>query len=136
MAVRIDCVYEGDLQCAAIHGPSGDRMVTDAPVDNQGKGQHFSPTDLVATAVGTCMLTVMGIAAKNRNLDMTGATAVVEKEMSAVPRRHISRLTVKIVLPAHLDEKARKLLEATARTCPVAASMSADTVIDLAFDYR
>lgn len=136
MAVIIDCFYEGDLHCAAVHGPSQDRILTDAPVDNQGKGEHFSPTDLLATAVGTCMLTVMGIAARNRNWDMTGSTAKVEKEMSAVPRRHIGRLIVRLTLPAGLDEKARRLLEQTARACPVTASLAADTTVDLTFEYR
>lgn len=136
MAVRIDIQYEGDLHCRVTHGPSGEHFLTDAPVDNRGLGEHISPTDLVAAAMGACPLTIMGIAARDRGIDMTGAKAQVIKEMSAVPRRHIAKLTVQITLPAHLDPKQRQLLEAAARGCPVAASMGAMTQIDLTFVYE
>ena len=136
MAVRVDVTYDGDLHCIAVHGPSGDRMITDAPVDNKGKGEHFSPTDLVGTALGTCILTIMGIAARERGLDLAGARAVVLKEMGAVPRRHIARLDVTLTLPAHLDEKARKIMEATAHTCPVHASLGERTKVELNFVYE
>ena len=135
MAVTLDVVYDGDLECTLTHGPSGDRMRTDAPVDNRGKGAHFSPTDLVGAAMGSCTLTVMGIVARDRGWDMTGATAKVIKEMGAEPRRHIAKLTVAITLPAALDEKARTILERTAATCPVQASMGPLTQIDLSFQY-
>lgn len=136
MAVRIDIQYEGDLHCSVTHGPSGDRFLTDAPVDNRGKGEHISPTDLVAAAMGSCPLTIMGIAARERGIDMTGARARVSKEMSPVPRRHISKLDVQITLPAHLDSKQRRLLEAAARGCPVQASMGPDTQVQLRFVYE
>ena len=136
MAVRVDVVYDGDLHCTATHGPSGDRITTDAPVDNRGKGERFSPTDLVGTAMGTCMLTVMGIAARERGLDMKGAHAVVLKQMGATPRRHIARLTVAITLPAHLPDRDRAILEATARACPVHASLGPLTTVDLSFRYE
>jgi len=135
MAVRVDVVYEGDLECTLTHGPSGDRMRTDAPVDNRGRGAHFSPTDLVGAAMGSCTLTVMGIVARDRGWDMSGAMASVVKEMGAEPRRHIAKLTVVITLPAALDEKARTVLERTAHTCPVQASMGALTEIALSFRY-
>jgi len=135
MAVTVDVVYEGDLECTLTHGPSGDRMQTDAPVDNQGRGAHFSPTDLVGAAMGSCMLTVMGIAARDREWDMKGATARVVKEMGAEPRRHIAKLTVHITLPAALDEKARTILERTAHTCPVQASLGELTRVALTFRY-
>jgi putative redox protein len=135
MAVTLDVVYDGDLECTLTHGPSGDRMRTDAPVDNRGKGAHFSPTDLVGAAMGSCTLTVMGIVARDRGWDMTGATAKVIKEMGAEPRRHIAKLTVAITLPASLDEKARTILERTAETCPVQASMGPLTRIELSFRY-
>jgi putative redox protein len=112
MAVKIDITYEGDLHCTVVHGPSGSRFPTDTPVDNRGRGEHISPTDLVAAAIGSCMLTIRGIAARDR--DMAGARATVVKEMSAVPRRHISKLTVEITLPARVDARARRLLEAAA----------------------
>ncbi len=135
MAVKVEVLYEGDLHCVAVHGPSGDRITTDAPVDNRGKGEHFSPTDLLGTAMGTCMLTIMGIAAQERGIDIRGARAEILKEMSNVPRRHISKLTARITLPARLSERERKVLEAAARGCPVHASLGPDTEVDLSFEY-
>lgn len=135
MSVRVEIEYTGDLHCVAVHGPSGDRLPTDAPVDNKGKGEHFSPTDLLGTAMGCCMLTIMGIAAAERGIEMSGARASVDKEMSAVPRRHISKLIVAIRLPAALDASERRILEAAARGCPVHASLGADTTVDLSFVY-
>ncbi len=135
MAVTLDVVYEGDLECTLTHGPSGDRMKTDAPADNRGRGMHFSPTDLVGAAMGSCMLTVMGIVARDRGWDMLGATAKVVKEMGSEPRRHIAKLMVTIVLPAALDDKARVILERTARTCPVEASLGVLTEVDVTFQY-
>lgn len=136
MAVQVDVVYEGDLHCIATHGPSGSRLTTDAPVDNRGRGEHFSPTDLLGTAMGTCMLTIMGIAARDKGFDMDGARAEVLKEMSQVPRRHISKLTVRITLPAHLGARERTVLEAAAHGCPVHASLGPDTHVDLGFVYE
>ena len=135
MGVTIDVAYEGDLHCTATNGPSGSRITTDAPVDNRGKGELFSPTDLVGTAMGTCMLTIMGICARDKGIDMAGATARVEKEMGAVPRRHIARLTVTITLPARLDARERAILEAAAGGCPVYASLGPSTTVDLSFVY-
>lgn len=135
MAVHVEVTYEGDLHCEARHGPSGDRIATDAPTDNEGKGEHFSPTDLVATALGTCVLTVMGIAARKRGWDMTGARAHVVKEMGSIPRRHIAKLTVRIELPSRLDARARAVLEEVARTCPVTASLGPSTEIDVTIVY-
>ena len=135
MAVTVEVVYDGDLECTLQHGPSGDQMRTDAPVDNRGRGAHFSPTDLVGAAMGSCTLTVMGIVARDRGWDMTGAKARVVKEMGAEPRRHIAKLTLDITLPATLDEKARAVLERTAHTCPVQASMGQLTEVALTFHY-
>lgn len=135
MAVTVDITYDGDLHCTAVHGPSGDPLLTDAPVDNRGRGEHFSPTDLVGTAMGTCMLTIMGIAARDKGIDMSGASARVVKEMGAQPRRHIARLDVTITLPARLDGRARRILEAAAHGCPVHASLGSLTTVDLRFVY-
>src|ERR1700741_3673689 len=107
MGVTIEIAYDGDLHCTATHGPSGSRLTTDAPVDNRGKGELFSPTDLVGTAMGTCMLTIMGICARDKGIDRSGTTARVVKEMGAVPRRHIANLAVTITLPARLDARER-----------------------------
>jgi putative redox protein len=136
MTVRTKIRYEGDLHCVAVHGPSGDTLTTDAPVDNRGRGEHFSPTDLVGAAMGTCMLTIMGIAARDRGIDMVGAHAEVLKDMGATPRRHIANLTVRIHLPARLGDRERAVLEAAARGCPVHASLGALTHVDLGFVYE
>ncbi len=135
MSVRIECEYEGNLHCAAVHAPSGSHLSTDAPGDNQGLAQSFSPTDLVATAIGSCMLTIMGIYARPRNINLAGARAIIEKEMTKTPPRRIARLAVRLVLPGTLTEKARGALEQAARTCPVAASLHPDVEVALSFDY-
>jgi putative redox protein len=135
MAVTIRISYEGELECSAVHGPSGDRLRTDAPVDNQGKGSRFSPTDLVATGAGSCMLTVMGIAARARSLDMTGSRAVVDKHMSSGLRRYIERLEIRVSLPASLAAADRDYLECVGRACPVLGSLGPDTRVELSFAY-
>jgi putative redox protein len=135
MSVRIECRYEGDLRCSAVHGPSGGALSTDAPADNQGLARTFSPTDLVATAIGTCMLTIMGIYARPRDIALDGARAVVEKEMTKTAPRRVERLTVRLLLPAALDERTREALEQTVRLCPVAASLHPDVNVVLSFEY-
>jgi len=133
--VHIQVRYEGDLHCNSVHGPSGTVLATDAPVDNQGRGESFSPTDLVATALGTCMLTTMGIVAKRHGWAMEGASATVEKFMVADPARRIGKLDVKIKMPGGLDERARETLERTARTCPVHKSLAPSVEIPLVFEW-
>lgn len=133
--VQINIAYQGDLHCEATHGPTGKKLATDAPKDNHGKGETFSPTDMVATALGTCMLTVMGIVAKRHNIPMEGATASVSKEMAASPARRIGRLTVEIHVPGNLPEEQRKLLENAAHTCPVHKSLHPDIEIPVAFHW-
>lgn len=115
--------YNGDLRCEAKHGPSGSTLVTDAPADNMGRGEMFSPTDLVATALGTCILTTMAIVATRRGIDMTSATFHVEKHMVADPVRRIGRLPVTIRMPASIGAEDRAVLERTAHTCPVQKSL-------------
>lgn len=127
--VEISVVYRGELRCEASHGPSGTVLSTDAPVDNQGKGESFSPTDLVATALGTCMLTIMGIVARRHDLDLEGTTVTVTKEMVNEPVRRIGRLPVTIRLPEHVTDEQRKLLERAALTCPVHKSLHPDIEI-------
>lgn len=137
MAVIITCTYDGELHTTAVHGPSGERILTDAPVDNRGKGERFSPTDLMAASIGSCAITIMGIAALDRGWSIEGTTAAVVKEMGAQPRRHIARLGVTItVRGGPFDEKARAVLEAAARSCPVQASLGPLTRLDLEFVYR
>ncbi len=133
--VAIQVSYQGELRCQAIHGPSGTELVTDAPVDNQGKGASFSPTDLVATALGTCMLTTMGIVAARHGWDLVGATAHVEKQMVSDPERRIGRLAVEIRVPMSFGEKERTILERTAFTCPVHKSLSPRVEIPVTFRW-
>jgi len=133
VAIRVE--YEGDLHCKAVHGPSGRELATDAPTDNQGRGESFSPTDLVATALGTCMLTVMGILARTLGIDISGATATVEKEMTAMPPRRIQRLTVKIHVPQAHSPENREKLERAVRTCPVHRSLHPDVDMPIEFSW-
>jgi putative redox protein len=118
--------YQGDLHCKAVHGPSGTELFTDAPKDNQGRGESFSPTDTVATALGSCMLTTMGILARTLNLDITGSTATVEKEMTSSAPRKIQRLTVRIHVPHEFGTEDRLKLQRAAETCPVMKSIHPD----------
>ncbi len=120
--VTINITYTGDLHCEATHGPSGTKLSTDAPKDNQGKGESFSPTDLVATALGSCILTVMGITARKLGVAMEGAQVTVTKEMQASPRR-IARLSAQVTMPAGIATEHRAALEHAAHTCPVHQSL-------------
>lgn len=126
MAVSISVEYEGGLRCRATHGPSVNQLVTDAPVDNHGKGESFSPTDLVATALATCMATVIGIKAQQKGYDMAGMKVSVEKHMSADSPRRIVRLPVTIEIPLPESHPDRPVLEATALGCPVHHSVHPD----------
>lgn len=130
MSVEMNIVYEGNLRCRATHGPSRVELVTDAPVDNHGKGESFSPTDLVGTALGACILTTMAIVAERNQLDLVGTKVRVIKEMVTQPVRRIGELRVTLVVPA---EKAGKLsatdrdkLTHAAEHCPVHRSLHPD----------
>ena len=118
MAVSISGRYIGDLKVELTHGPSGARISTVAPVDNQGDGSTFSPTDLVASALGACMVTLMGIAAQKDNINLDGLRFSLEKHMVNSPRR-IGAVPIQIYMPAGLSPKQRKILERAALTCPV-----------------
>ena len=133
--VAIDVDYEGGLHCRAVHGPSATELMTDAPKDNQGRGESFSPTDLVATALGTCMLTIMGIMARTLEVDITGATATVEKEMTAVAPRRIGSLAVTIHVPGAVSLEDRAKLERAAHACPVHKSLHPDIQTPIAFTW-
>ncbi len=129
-------IYNGDLRTTATHLQSGTAIETDAPTDNQGKGERFSPTDLVATALATCMITTMGIKARSMNIVLDGTTADVTKIMSSDPRR-IGKMIVHISFPKTLetDEKQRSILENTARTCPVERTLHPDVALDFQFNW-
>lgn len=134
--VEISVEYQGELHCEAIHGPSGRRLTTDAPVDNQGRGESFSPTDLVATALGTCVATIMGIYAQRHELDLTGMKVRVEKHMSTDQPRRIMRLPVTIHVPQALSDRHRQAIETAAGHCPVHQSLRADIDAPLTFVYE
>jgi len=133
--VAIQLEYQGDLHCRAVHGPSGSILTTDAPKDNQGRGESFSPTDLVATALGSCILTVMGIAARSLKIDIAGTMATVEKEMVNAPVRMIQRLSVKVHVPHPVSEVHRQTLEKAAHTCPVHQSLHPDVQKPIEFTW-
>ncbi len=133
--VEIRITYDGDLRCSATHGPSGATLLTDAPVDNHGRGESYSPTDLVATALGTCMLTIMGIQAQKHAWDLEGAEVKVTKHMVADPARRIGRLEVEIHVPGAFDEKARTILERAALTCPVHRTLGDSVELPVRFTW-
>jgi len=133
--VRIEVDYLGELRCRAQHAPSGETLFTDAPADNHGLARSFSPTDLVATAMGTCMATLMGIAAQVRGLDLTGLHVSVDKEMTSSPPRRIRRLTTLISLPRDPGAAQRQVLEAAARSCPVHASLHPEVEKPITFRW-
>lgn len=132
--VEIEIEYAGDLRTRAVHGPSGCELVTDAPVDNQGRGESFSPTDLVATALGSCIATIMGIYARKHDLDLSGMKIRVEKHMSTDTPRRIVRLPVTIDVPISLSDRHRAAIENAAGHCPVHQSIRAD--IESPFEFR
>lgn len=129
--VTISLTYEGDLRCRATHDPSGNTLFTDAPVDNKGKGASFSPTDLLATSLGSCMLTIMGMAADARSLDISGTTVLVEKHMTNQPVRRVDSLHVTLTLPfATYTETDLEALRHAAKHCPVMMSIHPDITVN------
>ncbi len=132
--VKISLRYDGDLRCTVKHGPSGSELQTDAPTDNHGKGERFSPTDLVASAFGACMATVMGIIADRHGINLRGMEIEVGKEMSTDAPRRIARLATTIRIPLPADHPKRAQLEGAALTCPVQRSLHPD--IETPVDFR
>lgn len=128
-------IYQGNLRTTATHIKSANEIITDAPTDNNGKGEAFSPTDLVATALASCMITIMGIKADSMGLDITDAQGDVVKVMSASPRR-VAEIQITVTMPARsFSDKDKKILEAAARTCPVALSLHPDTIQNINFNW-
>src|SRR5215469_5864541 len=121
----IETVYLGDLRTEATHVQSGTKIITDAPTDNQGKGEAFSPTDLLSASLASCMLTIMGIKARANGIDIDGTTCSITKIMATDPRR-VAEIVIKFKFPHEYDEKDRILLERAALTCPVYYSVAED----------
>ncbi len=127
--------YIGDLRTEAVHVRSGNKIITDAPIDNQGKGEAFSPTDLVATALGSCMMTIVGIAANTHGFSIDGAHWEITKIMASDPRR-ISEVKIDITFPPNnYSDKIKKIIEHSALTCPVAQSLHPNLKQDIHFNY-
>lgn len=132
--VAMTGIYEGEKHCTLIHGPSQNKITTDAPKDNNGRGETFSPTDLVGAALGSCILTTMAIYAEKHGIVLKGSSFQVEKKMQLAPRK-IAELVVDITLPAHLSSEQRDILEDIAQTCPVTKSLNPDIKIPVTFKY-
>jgi putative redox protein len=127
--------YIGNLRTEAVHLRSGNTIITDAPVDNQGKGEAFSPTDLLATSLGTCMVTIMGIAAREHNFNIDGTQIRITKIMAANPRR-VAEIIVEFDFPKNnFSEKEKKFIEHAARTCPSSLSLHPDLIQTIRFNY-
>lgn len=134
--VEFSIVYQGGLRCEAVHGPSGAILPTDAPTDNLGRGEAFSPTDLCATSLGICMVTTMAIYAQRKGFDFpAGATLTVRKIMTATPPRRIARIEVDMELPMPATHPECKDLERVAENCPVALSLHPDVEKALTFRW-
>jgi putative redox protein len=131
----ISTIYSGNLRTQATHNASGNIIITDAPVDNKGRGEAFSPSDLVCAALGSCMLTIMGIVAERNNIPLEGTTIEITKIMAAEPRR-IAEVILNFKIPGSaFSEKDKALLENAARTCPVALSLHSDIKQTVQFSY-
>jgi putative redox protein len=133
--VPISIVYEGKLRCTATHDNSGVSFITDAPKDNFGKGESFSATDLVATALGICMITTVGIQMRNEAVGIENTTIAIEKHMSADPPRRITKLVARLSFPSGISLEYRKRIEHIAHNCPVAKSLHPDIELDIVFQY-
>ncbi len=130
--VRIEASYDGNLRCTTTHGPSGKQLITDAPVDNKGKGESFSPTDLLATSMLTCIMTIVAIRADSKGIDVSSMSGSVEKTMAANPRR-VAKLEVVVNLPSDMTIEDRSWLITEGCNCPVCVSVSETMEVDVTF---
>ena len=134
MKNQIEIIYEGNLRTRAIHLASKSEIITDAPIDNQGKGERFSPTDLVAAALGSCMLTIMGISARVQGIDISGTKVKVEKNMGEEPRK-ISEINLQIIFNSQINDKHKTILERAAKHCPVGKTLDGNIEENIKFIY-
>ncbi len=131
-----EIIYQGELRCEGTHLHSGTVIETDAPTDNKGKGEKFSPTDLLCVALGTCIITTMGIKAADMNINLKGAQLEITKEMMADPRR-VGRVIIKVTLPQiEISAKDKTILERTGDNCPVYKSLHPDMIKDISYEWR
>ena len=136
MSVTITAKYLGELRTNSVHVKSGSQVITDAPVDNKGKGEAFSPTDLLAASLATCMLTIMGIVADANGLDIKNTQCNVTKIMSPTPPRKVAEIVIEFTFPKNnFDEKQKEMLRQAAYSCPVALSLSDDLKKNVSFDF-
>jgi putative redox protein len=135
MGVKMSAIYQGEKHCELTHGPSGAKISTDAPKDNNGKGELFSPTDLVGAALGSCVVTVMAIVAEREGISLVGTKVDVEKEMVTEPQRRIGVLRVKVTMAKGIPQHSRQKLENTAHHCPVHKSLHPDIHAPIEFIY-
>ena len=133
--VEVNFVYQGALRCECTHAPSSSKLITDAPADNYGKGEAFSPTDLVGTALISCIITTMAIVAERKGIKLDGSKGKVIKEMSTSAPRRISKLTCNIEIPLPATHPSRASLEAAAHACPVHKSLHPETQIQIDFNW-
>ena len=133
--VRVQVEYQGDLRCRALHRPSQGEITTDAPVDNHGKGEAFSPTDLVGTALGTCMSTIMGIFAQRKEIDLEGMTIEIDKHMSQTTPRRIEKLDVRFMVPVPSTHEFAHALQAAAMGCPVHHALTGNVELPVTFEW-
>jgi len=135
MQQTIQTIYTGELRTKATHVRSGNKIITDAPPDNKGKGEYFSPTDLLATSLGSCMITIMGIAAREHGFNIDGTTAKIWKIMESHPRR-VGEVKIELVFPKNnYSEKEKKIIERSAFTCPVYLSLHPDLKKTISFNF-
>lgn len=131
----VETIYKGDLRTKATHVKSGNELITDAPIDNHGKGEAFSPTDLVATAFGSCILTILGVAEENYNLNLKGTSLKITKIMSENPRR-IGEIVVEMDFPkSNYTDKQKHIIEHITKTCPVGLSLHPDIKQTIILNY-
>ena len=132
----IETIYPGELRTEAQHVLSGNTLITDAPLDNKGKGEAFSPSDLLSASLGSCMFTIMGIAAQEHGIDIDGSTCSITKIMASEPRR-VSEIQIQFNFPAiNYSDKQKLILERAAKNCPVAKSLHPDLVQNVSFNFQ
>lgn len=133
--VKMNIVYEGGLHCQLTHGPSGSVIETDAPVDNHGKGERFSPTDMLCASLGACILTTLGIWGNKHGVNVDGSKAQVIKEMVTEPTRRVGKITVNMQMAKGIPQEKRVMVERVAHACPVHKSLHPDVVVELNIAY-